>query len=528
MSTSCANLENIQSFTATLKDILTTIESHKDLLEKFPLQVYYSVVPFLPLCTLRSRLQSHAQSPNPRYRSPRLDRDILPVVDNPERLEVADNKEQQNTNQFESFRNQDIMFSFKNFGSQSSNVKEVLDVIAAISYPYSNGGSAAVTFLRSGDYIPSTLFSIAPNKEIYAVGYTNGSVRVWSCASGWELTKAAALKAGGCVSSVTFSPCSQFLASTGNDRELKLWRILNLSFWRLSPYLIASFQMISSVGPLTCSAFTGDGTHVATASDQGHIWIFSIETKTLVHKVCLSANITCLSIEPSGSYFQIVLGTSVGTVGSFITSNHTAGTSIKIGDNLDERVQATHISPSGQLAYAVGISGRTGLYHCSKSGDSDWNIGFMCASALSQKENGFPVFALHGNVITLVACAMKIPLCIVPKDRLRLSSPLHFHDTAVSILGAPVIATVIDFHDILPGLFESIGEVWTVLEGLGIEHSKSQATAWSLWDDIIADSLLAAEDPLGAIQVDFNTVDPLRISEAKRQAWQIGLGLKLD
>jgi len=115
-------------------------------------------------------------------------------------------------------------------------------------------------------------------------------VYIWETRPKWKLT--ARLQAdGGGVWGVCLSPDGQFVATSGNDNTVKIWRLDTCDF-------VAS--LIGHTRRPMCVVFTYDGRFLISGGDDRQIRIWGVQVKK---KVCISPGSVISTVDISSSAF---------------------------------------------------------------------------------------------------------------------------------------------------------------------------------------------------------------------------------
>lgn len=121
--------------------------------------------------------------------------------------------------------------------------------------------------LALGKSRPVTCMSVSPLTNQLAVGYGDGSIRVWSTSS-WELETTLSAHAGA-VTALGFSPSGDRLASGSQDTDIVLWDVSSET---------GLFKLRGHKGQVTDLAFIGSSYLLSTSKDEHvKVWDLSAE-----------------------------------------------------------------------------------------------------------------------------------------------------------------------------------------------------------------------------------------------------------
>ncbi|KAF9112107.1 hypothetical protein BGW39_004175, partial [Mortierella sp. 14UC] len=95
------------------------------------------------------------------------------------------------------------------------------------------------------------------------------------------------------METVAISSCGHWVAAGGEDTVVRLWDVVNYSG---VPH--ASFQGYGNAW--TSIVFSPDSTHIASASDDGTVWIWNIQTGEKKHVLTHGGSVKCLAYLSSG------------------------------------------------------------------------------------------------------------------------------------------------------------------------------------------------------------------------------------
>lgn len=138
--------------------------------------------------------------------------------------------------------------------------------------------------------------------ERLAVGYDDGAIELWYPITGKFLSKLDA-KAGRVVS-IAFDPQTSAVESVHADGRLRIWSDATSS---QQPRILSPDQ-----GKLTCLDHSPDGSLLACGSNNGVIWIWSAESRRLVHQFAnRGANVRSVAFSPDSRRLAVGGGDAV-------------------------------------------------------------------------------------------------------------------------------------------------------------------------------------------------------------------------
>jgi len=135
-----------------------------------------------------------------------------------------------------------------------------------------------------GHSSPVTSVSFSPNGQTIATASRDNTVRLWNL-QGKELAK---IQYSGSVSNVSFSPDGQTIATDSQDNTVRLWNLQGEE--------LAKLQHSSSVSSVS---FSPDGKTIATASQDNTVRLWNLQGKELA-KLQHSSSVSSVIFSPDG------------------------------------------------------------------------------------------------------------------------------------------------------------------------------------------------------------------------------------
>ncbi|HIK13150.1 MAG TPA: hypothetical protein IGS52_23330 [Oscillatoriaceae cyanobacterium M33_DOE_052] len=135
-----------------------------------------------------------------------------------------------------------------------------------------------------GHSSPVTSVSFSPNGQTIATASRDNTVRLWNL-QGKELAK---IQYSGSVSNVSFSPDGQTIATDSQDNTVRLWNLQGEE--------LAKLQHSSSVSSVS---FSPDGKTIATASQDNTVRLWNLQGEE-VAKLQHSGSVSSVSFSPDG------------------------------------------------------------------------------------------------------------------------------------------------------------------------------------------------------------------------------------
>jgi hypothetical protein len=123
-------------------------------------------------------------------------------------------------------------------------------------------GQLLTTFNGHRGAVLSATFS--PNGQYIASGGDDRNLRLWHTNSGKPI-RSPLLGHQGPITSVSFAPDGQYLASASRDSSARIWNIKKHTW---------SYTLLGHKAPLTAVAFSHDGSMIATASLDHTVWLW--------------------------------------------------------------------------------------------------------------------------------------------------------------------------------------------------------------------------------------------------------------
>jgi len=161
----------------------------------------------------------------------------------------------------------------------------------------------------SGDFGIVRTMALDAKGERIAVGWDDGKLRIWNCATGKLLQTLAGHSCN--ILSAAFSPDGKTLASCAADGRKPGEIIL----WDLQTNQPKQTRHTPDRWP-TALAFSRDGNTLACGFASGQVLVFDAAMEKLIHTIPANlGGIYCLRFAPGGN--QIVTGTSFGAIGCY-------------------------------------------------------------------------------------------------------------------------------------------------------------------------------------------------------------------
>ncbi|MDB9375096.1 eIF2A-related protein [Nodularia sphaerocarpa] len=195
--------------------------------------------------------------------------------------------------------------------------------------------------LTHNSWVSSVSFS--PDGQILASGYADNSIRLWNN-HGSLLATLTDHNDG--VNSVSFSPDGQILASASSDNIIKLWS----RDGKLLKTLAGHLDAVNSV------SFSPDGQILASASSDNTIKLWSREGKLLANLIDHSRSINSVSFSPEGD--TMASASDDGTVKLWSLDGRLLST---LPASTQEVLDVT-FSPDGQTIAAASADGSVKLW----------------------------------------------------------------------------------------------------------------------------------------------------------------------
>ncbi|KAF9903846.1 wD repeat domain [Linnemannia zychae] len=163
------------------------------------------------------------------------------------------------------------------------------------------------------DTVTSVAFS--SNGDRVVSGSMDGTIRLWDPSRQQELTIGAAvgetstgetlvhqcLRTFKCkdenwpMMTVAISPCGHWIAAGGQDAVVRLWVV---EHYASTPH----YTFYGNGNAWNSIVFSPDSVHIASASDDGTIWIWNTQTAARKHILCHGGSVKCLAYLPSGRF----------------------------------------------------------------------------------------------------------------------------------------------------------------------------------------------------------------------------------
>ncbi len=149
---------------------------------------------------------------------------------------------------------------------------------------------------------PLTSVALKPDEDVLALGGWDGYVRLWDAVQ-WKVIKMAGHS--GAINSVAFSPDGKILASGSGDQVILLWDMASVQAAESQPErpaVVKAVELTGHTGGVTCVVFSPDGKRLASASDDGTVRIWDVETgETLTVLGGPTGWVTGLTFSPDGT-----------------------------------------------------------------------------------------------------------------------------------------------------------------------------------------------------------------------------------
>ncbi|MBD2611881.1 trypsin-like peptidase domain-containing protein [Nostoc punctiforme FACHB-252] len=184
-----------------------------------------------------------------------------------------------------------------------------------------------------GHFLPITSITFSPNGQTLASGSRDMSIRLWNVATG--TVKRTLQGHSERIDSVAYSPDGKILASGSDDETIKLW---DVATGIIKFTLQGSFFSVHSV------TFKPDGKVLASGSDDGKIKLWDVATGTEILTLQGdSFKVSSVVFSPDGK--TLVSGNTHGTIKLW---NVVTGTEIKTIEGHSDRVDSIAFSPDGK------------------------------------------------------------------------------------------------------------------------------------------------------------------------------------
>ncbi|WP_414572499.1 trypsin-like peptidase domain-containing protein [Nostoc sp. CCY 9925] len=203
-----------------------------------------------------------------------------------------------------------------------------------------------------GHFLPITSISFSPNGQTLASGSRDMSIRLWNVATG--TVKRTLLQADSdWIDSVAYSPDGKILASGSNNQTIKLW---DVATGTVKLTLQGSFFSVHSV------TFKPDGKVLASGSDDGTVKLWDVatgsETLTLQGH---SSKVSSVVFSPDGK--TLVSGSDDGKIKLW---NVITAKEIKTIEGHSDRVDSIAFSPDGKTLASGSADNTIKLWRLSK------------------------------------------------------------------------------------------------------------------------------------------------------------------